>query len=141
MMISHTDVSMSQLLQFLTGFDDHVQNKMQSGSLVYPYLLYLPASTNHPDPYPTCCHSFCPFFFQKSIPTLYTCCPHQAITILFKQGTLLPTTLSFKKLQAENGRTIGYWIFKDLLCCWGALVEIITANGILFIKALDYLAN
>lgn len=47
----------------------------------------------------------------------------------------------FRKLRAENGRTIGNWLFEDILCRWGTLVEIVTDNGTPFIKALDYLAD
>ena len=38
-------------------------------------------------------------------------------------------------------RTLGKWIFEDILCRWGALSEIVTDNGKAFIKAADYLAK
>jgi len=47
----------------------------------------------------------------------------------------------FRKLRKENNKTIGDWIFEDILCRWGSLVEIITDNGGPFIKALDYLSD
>ena len=47
----------------------------------------------------------------------------------------------FRKLRSENGRTIGEWLFEDVLCRWGSLREIVTDNGTPFIKALDYLAK
>jgi hypothetical protein len=47
----------------------------------------------------------------------------------------------FRKLRSENGKTIGEWIFEDVLCRWGSLREIITDNGKPFIKALEYLAE
>ncbi len=35
----------------------------------------------------------------------------------------------FRCLRRETARTIGEWIFEDILCRWGALVEIVTDNG------------
>jgi hypothetical protein len=34
-----------------------------------------------------------------------------------------------RPLKNENGRTIGMWIFEDILCRWGCIVEIVTDNG------------
>jgi hypothetical protein len=45
------------------------------------------------------------------------------------------------KLQKENGSTIGVFIFEVILCCWGALEEIITDNGLAFVEALNWLAE
>lgn len=47
----------------------------------------------------------------------------------------------FRKLSKENHKSIGDWIFEDILCRWGSLREIITDNGSAFIKALDYLSQ
>jgi hypothetical protein len=47
----------------------------------------------------------------------------------------------FWKLRAENTKSIGDWIFEDILCRWGSLREIITDNGSPFIATLDYLAK
>ena len=47
----------------------------------------------------------------------------------------------FRRLRKENGKSIGDWIFEDILCRWGSLREIITDNGPAFIKALDFLAQ
>ena len=44
-------------------------------------------------------------------------------------------------LRLENGRTIGAFIFEDILCRWGAVEEIISNNGPAFIQALDYLSK
>jgi hypothetical protein len=46
-----------------------------------------------------------------------------------------------RKLRKENGSTIGTFIFEDILCCWGALEEIVTDNGPAFIEALNWLAE
>ena len=45
----------------------------------------------------------------------------------------------FRSLRAETAKTIGDWIFKDILCRWGTFCEIITNNGPAFVKALAYL--
>ena len=44
-------------------------------------------------------------------------------------------------LCTETAKTIGDCIFKDILCRWGALCEIIMDNGPAFIKALNYLGK
>jgi len=36
-------------------------------------------------------------------------------------------------LRHENGRTIGSFVFKDILCRWGAIEEIVTDNGSAFV--------
>ena len=46
-----------------------------------------------------------------------------------------------RALASENSTALGDWIFQDLICCWGALHEIITDNGQPFIKALAYLSK
>ena len=33
------------------------------------------------------------------------------------------------------------WIFKDVLCHWGTLVEIVSDNGPAFVKALTHLTR
>ena len=45
----------------------------------------------------------------------------------------------YRSLRAETAKTIGDWIFEDILCQWGTLCEIVTDNGPAFIKALAYL--
>jgi len=41
----------------------------------------------------------------------------------------------------ENGRTIGSFVFEDILCRWGAIEEIVTNNGPVFIQAVEYLSK
>jgi hypothetical protein len=45
------------------------------------------------------------------------------------------------KLHKENGSTIGAFIFKEILCRWGALEGIVTDNGPAFVEALNWLAE
>ena len=42
-------------------------------------------------------------------------------------------------LHVETMKTIGDWIFKDILCRWGTLCEIITDYEPVFVKVLTYL--
>jgi len=45
----------------------------------------------------------------------------------------------FRMLRKETAQTIGDWIFQDILCRWGTLVEIVSDNGKPFIAALSHL--
>ena len=47
----------------------------------------------------------------------------------------------WKALTHETGRTIGQFIFNEILCRWGRLEKIITDNGTLFVAALDWIAE
>ena len=46
-----------------------------------------------------------------------------------------------RALTSETGKTLGEFIYQDLLCRWGAVSEIITDNGKPWVAALTYLAN
>ena len=45
----------------------------------------------------------------------------------------------FCMLCKETAQSLGDWIFQDILCRWGTLVEIVSDNGKPFISALGYL--
>ena len=47
----------------------------------------------------------------------------------------------FRMLQLETAKTIGDWIYEDILCRWGSLHEIVTDNGTTFLGALAYLCK
>ena len=47
----------------------------------------------------------------------------------------------YRVLRTETAKTIGNWIFDDILCRWGTLSEIIMDNGPAFVKALNYLGK
>jgi hypothetical protein len=47
----------------------------------------------------------------------------------------------FHMLRAETARTLGDWIYEDILCRWGSLHEIVTDNGPAFLKAMEYLSK
>ncbi len=46
-----------------------------------------------------------------------------------------------RALQKENAESIGRWLFEDIICRWGCLVEIVTDNGPPFIKAVKWLTD
>jgi len=47
----------------------------------------------------------------------------------------------WRALRTETGRTIGTFIFEEILCRWGAVEEIVTDNGTAYVAALDWLAS
>ena len=47
----------------------------------------------------------------------------------------------WKALKQENGKTIGEFLFQEVLCRWGGLAEIVTDNGGPFVNALEYLSE
>ena len=47
----------------------------------------------------------------------------------------------FRMLRKEMAQAIGDWIFQDIICQWGAIVEIVSDNGKLFIAALSHLES
>jgi len=47
----------------------------------------------------------------------------------------------YRALRTETAKTLGEWIFEDILCRWGALSDIVTDNGAAFVKALNYLSK
>src|ERR1700683_3858321 len=49
--------------------------------------------------------------------------------------------VEFRSLRSENAKTLGDWLFEDVLCRWGVLMEIVTDNGPQFVKAVGYLAR
>jgi transposase InsO family protein len=45
----------------------------------------------------------------------------------------------WRMLRRETAKTLGDFIYEEILCRWGGLTEIVTDNGTAFIKAVDYL--
>ena len=45
----------------------------------------------------------------------------------------------FRMLRKETAQALGDWIFQDIICRWGALVEIVSDNGKPFVAALGYI--
>ena len=53
----------------------------------------------------------------------------------------LTAYLEWHMLQSENTSVIASFIFKDILCHWGAVSELVTDNGPAFVQALDVLMS
>lgn len=46
-----------------------------------------------------------------------------------------------RALQRETGRTLGQWLWEDIICRWAGLVEIVTDNGPAYRLALKWLSE
>ena len=44
-----------------------------------------------------------------------------------------------RTLREENAKSIGQWLFEDIICRWGSLVKIVTDNGAPFKKAVKWI--
>ena len=44
-------------------------------------------------------------------------------------------------VKSETGKAIGKFIHEKILCCWGAVLEIVIDNSIAFIVAIKYLTK
>jgi len=44
-----------------------------------------------------------------------------------------------RALKEENAKSIGQWLFEDIICRWGSLVKIVTDNGAPFKKAVKWI--
>jgi len=48
----------------------------------------------------------------------------------------LSSWMESRALREENAKSIGQWLFEDIICRWGSLVKIVTDNGAPFKKAV-----
>src|SRR5882724_508692 len=53
----------------------------------------------------------------------------------------LSSWLEWHPLRKENEKTLGDFIFKEILCRWGGVAEIVTENGAAFVAAAAYLSE
>ena len=51
----------------------------------------------------------------------------------------LSSWMEGRPLRNENARSIGQWLFEDIICRWGCIVQIVTDNGGPFKKAVAWL--
>jgi hypothetical protein len=80
-------------------------------------------------------------FFRKAyVDTMYM--PHASgYRYIVQAHCSLSSYPEHQKLHKENRSTIGAFIFKEILCHWGALEEIVTDNGPAIVEALNWLAE
>jgi hypothetical protein len=67
--------------------------------------------------------------------------PSGVYKYIVQAGCSLSYYPKFRILRAETARTLGDWIYEDILCWWGSLCEIVTDNGPAFLKAIEYLSK
>jgi len=67
--------------------------------------------------------------------------PAAGLRYLVQARCSLTAWPEWRALRTETGRTLGAFIFDDILCRWGAVSEIVTDNGTAYIAALDWLAH
>ena len=53
----------------------------------------------------------------------------------------LTTWMEGRPLKKETGRTVGQWLWEDIVCRWGSLVESVTDNGSTFVSAMKWLTE
>jgi transposase InsO family protein len=53
----------------------------------------------------------------------------------------LSSWMEGRPLRKETARTVGLWMFEDIVCRWGSLIEIVTDNGSVFKKAVAWLES
>ena len=51
----------------------------------------------------------------------------------------LSSWMESRALREENAKSIGQWLFEDIICRWGSLVKIVTDNGAPFKKAVKWI--
>ena len=81
-----------------------------------------------------------PLFRKAYIDTMHMT-PAGSFKYIIQARCSLTAWLEWCALRTETGITIGRFIFKEILCRWGAVEEIITDNGTPYIAALDWLST
>lgn len=81
-----------------------------------------------------------PLFCKVYINTMFM--PHTGgYRYIVQARCLLTAWPKWHALRIETGRTIGAFIFEEILCRWEAVGEIITDNGTAYITVLNWLLN
>ena len=81
-----------------------------------------------------------PLFCKAYINTMHMP-KSQGFSYIIQACCSLSAWPEFQMLRTETGRTLGAFIFKEILCHWGGLEEIVTNNGTPFIATLDWLVQ
>ena len=81
-----------------------------------------------------------PLFRKVHIDTMFM--PHAGgYRYIVQARCSLTAWPEWRALRVETGKTIGAFIFEEILCRWGAVEEIVTDNGTAYVAALDWLAD
>jgi transposase InsO family protein len=81
-----------------------------------------------------------PLFRKVYIDTMFM--PHASgFRYIVQARCSLTAWPEWRALRVETGRTLGSFIFEDILCRWGGVGEIVTDNGTAYVAALDWLSR
>lgn len=81
-----------------------------------------------------------PLFHKAYIDTMHLLTTH-GYSYIVQACCSLTGWPEWQMLHTETARTLGAFIFEDILCHWGGLAEIVTDNETPFVAALDWLAD
>jgi len=81
-----------------------------------------------------------PLFHKVYIDTMFMP-PAGGFRYIVQARCSLTAWPEWRALRVETGRTLGNFIFEEILCRWGAVGEIVTDNGTAYIAALEWLAD
>jgi integrase-like protein/reverse transcriptase-like protein/aspartyl protease len=81
-----------------------------------------------------------PLFRKAYVDTMFM--PHASgYRYIVQARCSLTAWPEWRALRTETGRTLGAFLFEEVLCRWGAVEEIVTDNGTAFVAALDWLTQ
>jgi hypothetical protein len=79
-----------------------------------------------------------PLFRKAYVDTMFM--PHASgYRYIVQARCSLTAWPEWRALRTETGRTLGAFLFEEILCRWGAVEEIVTDNGTAFVAALSWL--
>jgi transposase InsO family protein len=79
-----------------------------------------------------------PLFRKAYVDTMFM--PHASgYRYIVQARCSLTAWPEWRALRTETGRTLGAFLFEEILCRWGAVEEIVTDNGTAFVAALGWL--
>ena len=71
--------------------------------------------------------------------TIHVSPPSNGCSYIVHGRCALSSWMEARALRKENAKSIGQWLFEDIVCRWGTLVKIVTDNGSPFKKAVGWL--
>jgi hypothetical protein len=80
------------------------------------------------------------FQIDESVKTIASS-HHKSVRRVQNDLYLGHAALRYKMLKSETVRTLGMFLFEEILCRWGVVEEIVTDNGSPFVPAVSWLAE
>ena len=81
-----------------------------------------------------------PLFCKAYVDTMFM--PHAGgFQYIVQARCLLTVWPEWCTLHTKTGCTLGAFLFKEILCQWGAVKEIVTDNRTAYVTVLDWLAK